>query len=242
MKTKRTAIQHLTIKTLGEPMPNRENPVLVVGNAYGVMPYQDGVARSLAQNGFSASWFAFSGQDGTSGRYSRVSAVRDIALAVDFFSAQSKSKRISLLAHCAGSLMALEYLRTHPSNPVHEMIVYGLLYKASRRQKLAQGLFKKMGTEEALTQDDWEYDPIPAIKHCEIPILFCHPTDKLNLMRCTRDEMMHVQDSGNHVELTWFGDGYDNDMTSLPDFVNVYVDWLSRKQERGKVTIPGSQQ
>jgi len=119
--------------------------ILILGNAYGIMPYQQNLALELAHEGFEAIWFPFSGQPGsTSGTFSIRSGARDIAQVLASVNQLlgSSDVPIIILAHCASGLITMEYLKTTPDSGVGKVIAYSLLARPVRLKVTAEERLK----------------------------------------------------------------------------------------------------
>lgn len=219
--------KHLTLLTLPATKSSlKKGIVLILGNAYGIMSYQIPLAENLSKKGIEPWWFAFSGQEGNTGVYSLETGIQDIRAAMEYLSLLKKDKPLWVIAHCAGSLMALEYLKDNPNAEVEKLIVYGLLFKPNRRKKFALKKFGERGVNVALSIKEWDYNPLQAISRVQIPILFCHAKDKLNLFRTREDEMKDVFAVAQNAEIAWFDKGYDNDLDVLPTYVDCYYSFM----------------
>lgn len=228
MEIKQIQHGHLTLFGLpAEEHLKTQGTVLILGNAYGIMPYQTPLANALAEKGITPWWFAFSGQEGSTYAYSGESGLKDIATALKYLSLFRDDKPLWVIAHCAGSLMALEYLKRNPCSPVDKLIVYGLLFNPNRRKSFALQKFKECGVKEAVLENEWDYNPLEAISGIQIPILFCHAKDKLNLFRARQDEMREVLAAAQDADITWLEKGYDNDINILPEYVDRYYSFLT---------------
>ncbi len=220
-------VEHLTLWSFSPAKTSVAGAVLILGNAYGIMPYQVPLAKALADRGLEPWWFAFSGQEGTEGAFSLDSGVRDVTVIVGHLMTLRPGRPLWVIAHCAGGLIALEYLKRNPDAPVQKLIIYGLLFHPARRREHALPKLKEYGVKLALTEDDWNYNPLPALASVRIPILFCHPKDRLNLSRATEEEMRLAVGTARQAEIVWFAQGYDANLEPLSDFVKCYYSWLT---------------
>lgn len=203
---------------------------IIVGNAYGIMPYIKPLAIKLSENSIQPYWFAFSGQENIEGKYSHKQCVQDLCnVALYVNNTKKDNVDINFLSHCAGSLMTLEYLKCNDSLNVKKIIIYGLLYAMHRRRNIAERKLKSCGIRYNLSEQDWMYNPLSAIKKCPSEILFCHAKDKLNFERATESEMELAvkQKQGNKIK--WFEKGYDNEIALVDDYIDTYVSFLKGK-------------
>jgi pimeloyl-ACP methyl ester carboxylesterase len=207
--------------------PPYKSNVIIVGNAYGIMPYVQPLAEELAKNGFAPFWFPFSGQEGKSGYYSFEQGTKDLGNVITAIREQNNLP-IHILAHCAGSLIILEYLLKNPQANIDKFIVYGLLYNMNKRRPIAERKLINTGVSFNLSEQDWQYNPSDAIREVNKEILFCHPKDKLNLERATIDEMNSVIALKNGNELKWFEEGYDSNINKIADFIDTYISYLDK--------------
>ena len=218
-------VKHLPLFSL--EVSGAKKPVLIVGNAYGVMPYVHPLALNLANKGYRPFWFAFSGQEGTKGSYSYSQGVEDIRLIVDYIKEKTFTPDLKIISHCAGSLFTLEYLKNFPNNSVSKLIVYGLLYSMSRRRKIAERKLKQCGVNYSLSEEDWNYNPLSALSSINIPTFFCHARDTLNLERATTEEMNLAVEATRDSTILWFEEGYDNNTGLIKNFMPYYKDFLN---------------
>ena len=219
-------VDHLSMRQLTPSQPDEHRgDVLMLGNAYGIMDYQLPLAEALAERGFRTWWFPFSGQEDTPGNYSIPSGAKDVATAVAHLDSESDGP-IFLVAHCAGSLMAIEYLKATPDSPIKKMAVYGLLFNPARRRSQAEPRLEKHGVRTALTDEMWNYNPLSALAKIQTPVLFCHATDPLNRARATDEEMERAVETAPQADISWFDGGYDNDQSVIPEYANRYCSWF----------------
>lgn len=221
-KNKIDHISLLSLDTNGKSTGN----VLIVGNAYGIMPYIEPIAKEFSQKGFKPYWFAFSGQEGTSGHYSFKECSNDIKLVVDYIQSKDDGLPIYILAHCAGSLMVLEYMIQNKNNPIKKLIFYGLMYNSNRRRPIAERKLINCDVQYKLSDGDWNKKPLNALSQIDIPILFCHAKDKINMERATVEEMELALSFSSNSDIIWFEEGYDEDLSNIPDFVNNYIPFI----------------
>jgi dienelactone hydrolase len=142
--------------------------VIILGNAYGIMPYQEPLARSLSENGWEAFWFPLSGQPYTiegethiaQGKFVSKDLAKDLPKAVEYitnnFSCLTDS--LNIIAHCVSGLIAMSYLAENPLNPIKSFISYGLLVDPTRVKARGQSKMLKVGIESILNSDVWSYN------------------------------------------------------------------------------------
>lgn len=213
---------HLTLRTIEDISVTYENQVLIIGNAYGIMPYIEPLAKELFSIGYKPYWFAFSGQDNTSGNYSYLDCSNDIKMAVNAIKEKRSYLPINIIAHCAGSLMVLEYMKKYEGNPIEKLIIYGLLFNPSRRRRIAEKLLKINSVNYALTESDWKKNPLEYFKGLKLPILFCHATDKVNLERANLTEINMAVQAADRSKLHWFEEGYDKNIKNISQYIHHY--------------------
>lgn len=215
---------HIDLFSIDTESP--KSNVIIVGNAYGVMPYILPLAENLHKEGIKPYWFPFSGQEGTDGKYSFEQGKRDLKSVIDHIKSNSKLE-INLISHCAGSLISLEYLKENNENNINKMIVYGLLFSMNRRRNIAERKMAKCGVKFNISEEDWLYNPTDAIKYLNKEILFCHSKDKLNTERATKNEMETVVSLRDNIHLNWFENGYDENNELIPTFASKYINYLN---------------
>lgn len=229
MKKYSYKVGHLTIHSL-EKNSNQKN-ALILGNAYGIMPYVKPLAKSLHNNNINTFWFAFSGQENTSGNYSYSECSNDIKIVVDFIYSLSQNKTpIYLISHCAGSLMTLEYLLQNKDHPIKKLIIYGLLFNANRRRLIAERKLMTCNVNYNLNDLDWKRKPLKALSNVDVPVLFCHSKDSINLQRATVEEMKLATTFTKKAEIEWFDEGYDENLKNIDTFVNKYLNFIDRSK------------
>jgi len=204
---------------------NSNEVVLIAGNAYGIMPYIEPLAKQLVEKKFNPFWFSFSGQEGNAGDYNFKQGVEDFSNIINYLKEQYSSD-INILAHCAGSLITLEYLKETQNREIKNLAIYGLLYSMSRRRNVAERKLKNCGVKYNLSEQDWAYNPLNAIEKCQSNILFCHAKDKLNFERATEAEMELAVSHKTNSKIKWFEKGYDEDNTQIDNYINTYVSFL----------------
>ena len=206
---------------------NPKVSTIIVGNAYGIMPYVKPLALKLSENGIQPYWFAFSGQENPKGEYSYKQCVDDLANVVGFVKGKNKHRnKINFLSHCAGSLMTLEYLIQSKDLKINKVAIYGLLYTMERRRNIAERKLKQCGVKYNLSEQDWAYNPLKAIEKCHSEILFCHAKDRLNLERATESEMELVVSHQQNSNIKWFEKGYDEDNAQIDNYIDTYLAFL----------------
>jgi len=149
---------------------------------------------------------------------------------MNHLAAEHTAEPISMIAHCVGALIALEYLHAHQKKQeqVKKMIIYGLLFNPARRWKHALPRLKKSGVNVGFTKEDTNYSPLSALSSLHVPLLFCHAKDNLNLRRASQQEVAKAVETAPEAEIVWFDKGYDHDLDSLPEFVECYYSWLRK--------------
>ncbi len=208
---------------------NPKVSTIIVGNAYGIMPYIKPLAFKLNQHEIQACWFAFSGQENIEGEYSQKQCVQDIGNVVDFIKKKNDNPgKINFLSHCAGSLMTLEYLNQKKDESIKELAIYGLLYSMKRRRNIAERKLKNCDVKYNLSEQDWSYNPLEAIEKCDSEILFCHAKDKLNIERATESEMELAASIQKNNSIKWFEKGYDEDNSEIDNYIDTYVSFLKK--------------
>jgi predicted alpha/beta hydrolase len=218
-------IKHITIFALQQKTKSNAN-VLLVGNAYGIMPYITPLANKLHAQGYNVFWFAFSGQENTNGSYSYKECTNDIRIISEWIIDNYPNLPYNIISHCAGSLMTIEYLKNNPENKVKKLIIYGLLYAMDRRRTIAERKLKQCNVQYNLSEQDWGYRPLKTLSQINVPILFCHAKDKLNLDRASEEEMDLVMSHASNGRIKWFENGYDSDLNNIEQFINNYVAFL----------------
>ena len=218
-------VKHLELLAIEGEGNEYKGNVLVIGNAYGIMPYQEPLAEEIEKAGYRPYWFAFRGQEGVPGYYSFATGVEDIKAVVDYLEGNGNLP-LHVLAHCSGSLLTLEYLVKNPGNPIKSLIIYGLLYKMSRRRKIAERKFELSEVNYKLSEEDWSYEPLDALSKVKIPIFFCHANDAANIGRGTEEEMEKALSATKKEKIQWFDEGYDDNFDMIPLYMKYYREFL----------------
>ncbi len=230
MKITKHKIDHLELISINDSINEKKGNILILGNAYGIMPYQEPLALEFDKLHFKPFWFAFSGQEGVEGNYSFESGVNDIQIIVDYIHKCYPNVPLYVLAHCSGSLLTLEYLINYPKNPIKKLMIYGLMYNMNRRRTIAERKFKSANVNYKLSENDWNYKPLNALSKVNIPILFCHANDTANIGRGTEEEMSLALSHSNNANIIWFDNGYDNNLSFIPEYMNEYVPFILEKE------------
>lgn len=218
MKTE--IIRELEVHSKGDS----EQAVLVLGNAYGVMPYQAPLVECLAENGFAPYWFAFRGQDGVPGKFTGRSGIEDIGNVLAHLK-ERYNRPADAIAHCASAGMLLIHL-SQSRTTTNRVIAYGLLFRPSRRRKKAEPQLRKSNVDADISDEMWQYDVLGYARKVQSRVLFCHARDKINLERGTEREMQTLIDSNDRFQLRWFEKGYDRHAKYLSNFLPTYLSWL----------------
>lgn len=215
---------HINLFSIDTESP--KSNVVIVGNAYGVMPYILPLAENLHKEAIKPYWFPFSGQEGTDGSYSFEQGKEDLKCVIDYIKSNSKLE-INLISHCAGSLISFEYLKENNEQNINKMIVYGLLFSMNRRRNIAERKLINSEVRYNLSEEDWLYNPTNTIESLNKEILFCHSKDALNTERATNKEMETVASLRSNIHLNWFENGYDDSNELIPTFAKTYINYLN---------------
>jgi len=233
MKTNQERVGRLTLFNIQHSIGHAtRGTVLILPNAYGILPYLEPLASELAENGWDTFWFAFSGQ-GIEGELSLTSAVSELSVIIDHLKSIG-STPISLIAHGAGAFAILEYVKSEPQRceDLRTLIITGMLLNVQRVLKSNFNEIEKHNVCVRLDSEVTEYDPAMALQAIKIPVLFCHATDHRHLLRATEEEMNSAVDLTPNAAICWFKKGYDDDLERLPPFVDTYIKWLSSDHHR----------
>lgn len=207
--------------------PECRHHVLVLGNAYGVMPYQQPIAERLSGHGFEAYWAPLRGQPASfGGAFSIRGAASDVADIVAVIRGRAgPADRLSLIGHCASSLAILEYFRSHPDNRIDGAVLYSPL---TNRLRIAHGAARlgQAGVRHDLTQFDLEYAAASAARGLRTPILLVEPKDSLNAKRTCHSDLEDIQRAATSATLVDIETGYDEDASGLATAIDFYMVWL----------------
>ena len=214
-------IKHLALNSYQE----QGDIILVIGNAYGIMPYVEPLATTLNQAGYSCYWFAFSGQNETAGTFAFDNCTHDLNLIVEHLSKQFPEKKINIIAHCAGGLMTMEYCKRYGTEKLHRIIFYGLLYAPYRRRQIAERKLRQCKVNYSLAESDWYYNVLGSLPAVTVPVMFCHAKDRLNMERGNREEMEGVKNACSCV-FRWYEEGYDENIGNIQSFAADYIHFL----------------
>jgi hypothetical protein len=215
--------------------------VIILGNAHGVMPYQEPLARLLNEHNWETFWFPFSGQpymlDGKKctarGRFTSEDLANDLPKAIEYIGAEflceTKNSR-HIIAHCASGLITMHYLINNPAAPIKSVISYGLLANAIRVKERALSEMWEVGVKSIVDSDVWSYDGFvlaSSLKNSKIPFLFCYPDDAVNHRRSTFEEIKKIASTIPNGYIKSFDKGYDLKASNVHLFLSTYLDWLS---------------
>lgn len=233
MKTNQESVGRLTLLNIQHSIGHStRGTVLILPNAYGILPYLEPLASELAENGWDTFWFAFSGQ-GTGGELSLASAVSDLSVIINHLKSIG-SRPLSVIAHGAGAFAILEYLKNDPhrSEDLSTLIITGMLLNVPRVFHSDINEIEKHNVSARLSSEETEYNPVTALQAINIPVLFCHASDKRHLLRATAEEMNTAVTLTPNATIRWFDKGYDDDLEQLRPFVDSYIKWLSSEHIR----------
>ncbi len=207
--------------------------VIMMGNAYGVMPYQEPLAEALSGSGFDIYWFPFNGQAGSvSGEFSIRSGAQDLAEVIEFVQdhRDDSEKLPHILAHCASGLITMEYLKNIPKSLVNKVIIYGLLAQPGRLRSRAEKKLEQLGVRSGLHEWDWNYSAEEAAtKQPSLSFLLCHADDVLNRRRASRNELEQIQAQMPNSTIKVFHKGYDRSLDAIPAYASFYTSWLMER-------------
>lgn len=207
--------------------------ILILGNAYRLMPYQASLAVHLSSKGFECWWFPYHGQRDMEGSFSGQSAFDDLSAVIDYSRRNSEGKSLSIIAHCVSCLITAHYLANSESSDINSVVFYGFLRHHVRRRRIAETEFAMTGGRIAVPQWQWDYDPTPRLRSIEQPILFCQAEDELNQKRANREEIQEVASHCRRSETLFFPVGYDVHATPLSQYAEHYARWISSHSKRG---------
>lgn len=214
-----TKVAHLSLHRLHQP--DSSTPVLVVGNAYGVLPYQVRLASEFASQGYDVYWFPFSGQDGTAGTFGVAQGVEDLGVILSHLDSALPATGIHVVAHCAGSLITTEYLQGSGSSQIRSLSIYGILYAPWRRRRIAERRLRNAGVLFDLSHNDWYYPWKSRLSSLAVPTQLFHANDELNLDRANKIEIEEACVALNSA-CVWFDRGYDTEYENIRSFRMAY--------------------
>lgn len=194
------------------------------------MPYQEQIAQAFANRGYEPIWFPFSGQPGASGGVFSIRAGADdldrVIDRVDALLGQIAGPT-SILAHCASSLIAVEYLRQHPHSGIAKLIAYSPLIEPRRIKSRAESRLAEAGVCSGLTDWDWDYNIQDIISSLsKLPVLLCHIGDTLNRKRATLPELYKIAKVLPYASVISCPHGYDHRSSDISNFIDLYDNWL----------------
>jgi hypothetical protein len=213
--------------TWGEvrPSPASRSVVVVLGNAYGLMAYQEPLARTLGDAGFNAVWTSLPGQEGAKGAFGLdevVEFIRELTADV-----ASRKWQVAFIAHCASATCLLEAWRRYSPPNVRCVIVYGPLINLADRKEAALNRLTQVGVTFNLPDSVWTIDLASLMAQFPHPLLLAHSEDPVNRRRATPDQVKDLA-SASSRRLLLLKSGYDNDITRLADFVPEYIAFLQQ--------------
>ncbi|HEX8843986.1 MAG TPA: hypothetical protein VF791_05055 [Pyrinomonadaceae bacterium] len=232
MKVNQEEVEHLTLWNIQHSVDEpSQGTVLILPNAYGILPYQELLANDLAEHGWDVYWLAFSGQ-GIPGELFLRSAVAELSIVISRLT-NDMPKSLAIIAHGAGAWAILEYLKNEPAKcaTLSTLVINGMLFNLKRVLESDINQMKERNVCAKLTAEEIEYNPIPALKVIDVPILFCHARDHRHLLRTNEEEMAIAVETAPRAKICWFDRGYDEDLEQLPPFVETYISWLSSAPE-----------
>lgn len=200
--------------------------VLILGNAFRVMPYQSKLAEMLAMRGWEGCWFPYHGQPGTDGTYTGQSAVSDLVSMVDHCRCTAPKSRLAIIAHCASCLVVSEFLGSGGGADIDKVVFYGFLAQPLRRREDAERIFPTTGGHFAVSEVAWGFDPRVRLGAIDADILFCHARDEMNAKRASDKEVQMLAGYCRRAKIRFFDEGYDRRTERLEAFAPVYADWI----------------
>jgi hypothetical protein len=206
--------------------PTDRKLVVVLGNAYGLMKYQEPLARSLSSAGLNALWSSAPGQEGARGLFGLESGVTFLRELVQ--AAQEEEWELALLCHCASSLGAVELLNRYAPQNVRCLISYGPLLKLPALRERALGQLATSGVHSAIGEETWSLDFSAMLASLRCPTLIAHSLDVTNARRATAEQIKGLERFDCVRKTVLLDEGYDEKIENIRPFLAHYLDFLHR--------------
>ncbi len=198
--------------------------VVVLGNAYGLMKYQEPLARSLSSEGVNALWSSAPGQEGARGVFGLEGGVvflRELAqVALD------EDWELALLCHCASSLGAVEFLNRFTPRNVRCLISYGPLLKLPALRERALSQLAIAGVSTAIGEETWRLDFSAMLASLRYPALIAHSLDVTNARRATAEQINALEKCPCVRKTVIMEEGYDEKVENIQHALPYYLDFL----------------
>jgi len=208
--------------------------IIVLGNAYGIMPYQPKLASQLAIDGYETWWFPYRGQDGSKGTFSGFSGIDDLNTVLTYHRQMNNNLPLFVISHCTSGLIMAEFFRRFGASEIKKVIFYGFLLNISENRMKRLKRFASFDTRFSFSSEAWSYDPRPGLRNVNIPLLFCHGKDAINRQRATQSDIQQLASECNDSQVRLFKSGYDIDPNLISNFLPYYLDWFGDSSITGE--------
>jgi hypothetical protein len=189
----------ITLKTWWPSKPAGE-PVFLLPNGYGLLPYAESVCEELAARGKMVYSLDLRGQGGNPGEYSVPGAAEDIVAAVARVSEQEAS--FHLLAHCSAALpLILLGNGAATWRSVKSVLLYHYLAEPQAHLDRFRMKCDRYGRLDC-------YGP-KAYRDIPVPLAVVHPNIPANLFRADTQQIRELTEKADIAVITTPVSGYD---------------------------------
>ncbi len=203
-------------------VPHERNLVVVLGNAYGLMQYQEPLARGLCRAGFNALWTSVPGQEGAKGTF----GLRDGIEFLHGILTCAAKWNVAFVSHCASTLGVIELIRAKAPANVKCLLAYGPLLTLPLLRARAERRLQEAGVVTDLPEAIWDFDFGDSLAELTIPTLIAHSSDPHNRRRGSVRRVRRLTGIPCVKQLVLREVGYDDDSSTIYDFLPAYISFL----------------
>jgi hypothetical protein len=212
----------ITLKTW-QPSSQSAEPIFLLPNGYGVLPYAESVCEELAVRGRKVYSLDLRGQGGNPGEYSVPGAAEDIAEAVARVAEQESF--VHLLAHCSAALpLILLGNDVTTWRSVKSVLLYHYLAEPQAHLDRFRMKCARYGVQVA--EDIGRLDCYGPEAYRDIPVPFAvvHPNIPANLLRADTQQIRELAEKAGIAVITTPESGYDINTNPQKTLVRKAID------------------
>lgn len=200
--------------------------VIILGNAYGRMPYQDALCDQMSASGYNVLSPMLSGQVGGKPRHFNIAnGILDLQECCE----KTTTKDLYIIAHCATGIIVNEFLVSHPSI-FKKAIFYSPLCHPYNLKGKVEAKFLEHSLNYDLGEREWTYSFINEVqRNKSIPFKVFVIDDSFNKHRCTIEDGFSIRKNSSLASVAVIKNGYDRNNTYIDGIAKEYVRFLEEK-------------
>lgn len=205
-------------------LSNPRATIFVLGNAYGVMKYQEPLARRLSGLGYQAIWSGLPGQEGAPGTFS----LSDGLAFIEDMTRTLEGQSYGFVAHCASAFGVLALAaQQRLATQCKAIAIYGPLINLQKRKRAALSRLEASGVKFSLPSEVWLLSVDSLLEQCNVPVLLAHSRDRTNARRATPSDVENLSKYECVRRVMIFDHGYDEDIAGLDQYSCAYGEFFT---------------